>query len=283
MLGRDSNPLLSSLGIVALASAVAPACRDEEDSAPIESVADVVAVEESYAEFYCECYGQFYGPMGAEDCLSSLDIADTDEQACLTEVFDARPEDFEVVRCQAEARRGLLSCARADGCPPAFTCADGGKVPESFVCDGEADCEDGSDEQQDCPAPFTCEDGTELSSFSLCDAFEDCEGGEDEADCPDPFVCENGDEIRAEWVCDGEADCVDGSDEAGNCPVSCETGFLLQLADCGELSEEVQAEMSRCFPFECFDGTELPAGQLCDGTADCPGGEDEEACGSAGG
>lgn len=60
MLGSDSSPLLSALGIVALAGVAAPACSDNKGGSlpPIDDVSDVIDVQESYADFYCECYGE---------------------------------------------------------------------------------------------------------------------------------------------------------------------------------------------------------------------------------
>lgn len=284
MLGRDVSPLLSSLGIAALAGAVAPACSDRNGGpAPIDDVSDVIDVQEGYAEFYCGCYAELYGegPMGIEDCLSELEIASADEEACLNQVFGANPADFEVLRCQAEAQRGFLSCARAEGCPPTFTCGDGSKVPEDYICDGDLDCEDGSDEEQNCPAPRTCEDGMPLEGFSVCDGIADCAGGEDEVDCPGRFQCGDGSDIPPEWVCDDDRDCDDGSDEEQNCPVTCRGRYSLQFDECGSWTEAVQQEISMCFPFQCYDGEELALGQRCDGTPDCTEGEDEEGCDSS--
>lgn len=277
-----SSPLLSSLGIVALASVVSPfACSDGNGSAPppIDDIADVIDVYESYLEFYCECYAELYSEPVSE-CLAETEILDDAEEACLTEIFDANPAAFAVVRCQAEVARGLLGCAQAEGCPSPFTCGDGSTVPEDFVCDGYPDCEDGTDEEQGCPPPKTCASGDPIPEAAVCDGFTDCADESDELDCPPPpppLVCDGDREIPPYLVCDAERNCADGTDEEG-CPETCERRWLLQRAECGDLSDEVSALVAGCYDFVCFDGTEIPNAQVCDGTAHCPDGEDEQLC-----
>jgi hypothetical protein len=282
MIGSDArfSPLLSTLGIVALVGAAAPmACREDGGPPPIEEVADVVDVYEDLYAFYCECYGElYYGDGGAEECLSQTDIVGDDEVACLQEVFDANPEAFEAVRCQAEALRSLVACRRAEGCPSTFTCDDGTVILGDAVCDGYPSCEDGSDEQQDCPPPPTCADGESLAPYSICDGFGDCLDGSDEQDCPPPFECSDGSEIPPAWVCDAYPDCEDGSDEQQGCPVTCESRYSMQEDACGEVSEEVQELTASCNAYECLDGTQIPRAQVCDGEEDCPEGDDEHAC-----
>lgn len=272
------SPLLSTLGIVALAGAVAPACRDDGGPAPIDDVADVFEIYEDLYGFYCECYGELYaGAEGAEECLAEADIASDAELACMREVFDANPPAFEVLRCQAEALRGFVGCQQAEGCPASFMCSDGTAIPEEYVCDGFPECSDGADEQQNCPPAFMC-DGQPLEQYSVCDGFEDCADGSDEQGCPAPFMCGDGTEVPPEWVCDGASDCEDGTDEQQMCPVTCESQYDTRSEACGDVSDEVQMLLSECFDYECFDGQTIAGSQECDGTADCAEGEDESFC-----
>lgn len=97
-----------------------------------------------------------------------------------------------------------------------FTCKKGGTIDTRFVCDGNADCSDGSDEAG-CPSrTFTCKKGNTVGSYAHCDGHSDCEDGSDEAGCP-TFTCKNGEKVPAQYRCDGKGACDDDSDEL-DCP-----------------------------------------------------------------
>ncbi|NWT18474.1 VLDLR protein, partial [Vireo altiloquus] len=87
-----------------------------------------------------------------------------------------------------------LSCPRTH-----VLCRDGtGCVAQEYLCDGEKDCADGSDEDgcaQLCNTP-----GRSHSSYP----------------------CTLGSCLNASLVCNGRQDCADGSDEGGNCSVPCQ-------------------------------------------------------------
>ncbi|XP_012694849.1 low-density lipoprotein receptor-like [Clupea harengus] len=121
-----------------------------------------------------------------------------------------------------------------------FICTDGRCIALSSMCDGHADCSDGSDELPvTCGLPkckrdeYACANRRCVSSVFLCDKMDDCGDGSDEASCepdrarptipsapsphafcaPSEFRCGDGECITHAFRCDHSEDCTDGSDE----------------------------------------------------------------------
>ncbi|XP_059475497.1 low-density lipoprotein receptor-related protein 1 isoform X2 [Neocloeon triangulifer] len=152
-----------------------------------------------------------------------------------------------------------------------FQCTKNLKCIEmKFLCDGDDDCKDGSDENTEpggacynvtCgPDQFSCNKHYCIEKQRMCDGNTDCIDGEDEANCPkstsaDLLKC-GGRQIPSSWLCDGESDCDDGSDEMNCEPKPCNT-----------------------FEFRCNNSHCIPATLVCDGYTDCRDNSDETNCG----
>jgi Low-density lipoprotein receptor domain class A len=101
-------------------------------------------------------------------------------------LLEAGCDDLKTAVCDDTASGAvgecLSACKPSLSLPGGFACGNGRSIPHAFVCDLEADCADGEDE--DGCGTFTCDDGRVLPARSVrCDQIEDCADGSDEAGC----------------------------------------------------------------------------------------------------
>ncbi|XP_053922447.1 low-density lipoprotein receptor-related protein 2 isoform X4 [Cuculus canorus] len=154
-------------------------------------------------------------------------------------------------------------------CPRTYmACHDGTEcVAQEYMCDGEKDCADGSDEDgcdQLCntPGAFHCVTGAMcIRAGERCDGVPQCRDASDETGCWTPtqecaLRCDNATRcVPKSWLCDGHADCLDHTDEQG-----------CVLKECGPAE------------FSCQNGQCVALALRCDGDHDCRDGSDEEGC-----
>lgn len=153
-----------------------------------------------------------------------------------------------------------------------FRCRNGQCVSSSFVCDDEADCDDGSDEAS-CPpatcnsASFQCNNTVCIPRLWSCDGDADCPDGSDEwpQNCGSTghtsspvhhcsaleFRCGSGECIHSSWKCDGGADCLDRSDEA-NCG---ECNYKILLNPFGYMLAFENQAVTSWIHSKCFDSS----------------------------
>ncbi|XP_073976140.1 low-density lipoprotein receptor-related protein megalin isoform X3 [Rhodnius prolixus] len=190
-----------------------------------------------------------------------------------------------------------------------FTCNNQRCVPKAWVCDGDDDCLDNSDEEQNCTKPtcaaneYQCASGRCISQSFRCDAENDCGDYSDETGCVNvtcassQFLCENGRCIPATWKCDSENDCGDSSDEGDFCAektcayfqFTCpRSGHCIPQSwvcdgdnDCFDNQDEVDCPPITCSAtqFKCADLRQcVQETYKCDGILDCNDGSDELGC-----
>ncbi|XP_015111100.1 modular serine protease [Diachasma alloeum] len=172
--------------------------------------------------------------------------------------------------------RGSSNSCRLDQ----FQCANGECITSHFLCDGKAECTDGSDEtalqclrpEITCPEyAFRCSYGACVDGDAKCNKKDDCVDRSDETlpectgaslttttsrpECSaNQFRCGTGQCIVGTSVCDGSPDCADRSDET--------------FTTCG--SNQCLPETFKCAYGACIDGD-----KKCDGVRNCADGSDE--------
>ncbi|KAI3355049.1 hypothetical protein L3Q82_017927, partial [Scortum barcoo] len=170
-----------------------------------------------------------------------------------------------------------------------FSCATGQCVPQAWLCDGETDCLDGSDEQQ-CTTPcgpgqVPCLQGNQCVDYQhLCDGTPHCRDASDESidncgstripPCTGSFPCDNRTCVNMSQVCNGVPDCPRGEDE------------LVCDKTVSPMPPGSRNTTVTCPEFTCMDGSCVPFNIVCNGVADCPdsslaplgGPTDEQGC-----
>ncbi|XP_063419022.1 very low-density lipoprotein receptor-like [Mytilus trossulus] len=210
-----------------------------------------------------------------------------------------------------------MSCAKKTCSSDQFKCYSGQCILMKWKCDGQRDCNDGTDES-DCNAStcnaeqFNCTNGKCIDIDWRCDGDYDCSDYSDEERCEpvpakstvrrqngkaktcssDQFKCDSGQCIITKWKCDGQKDCYDGTDEL-ECNETlcrqdefrCNNGICITKGwrcdgtkDCMEGEDEICASTCNAEQFNCTNGKCIDIDWRCDGDFDCSDYSDEENC-----
>ena len=254
-----------------------------------------------------------YAQTGSNICARNNGNCD---QLCLTSTHNQAvcqcADGYEVnvndtSRCVVVEGGRLVPDFSLNGGCPHFLCDNGNCVKKEWLCDGDDDCGDNSDESQEgacqnftCSGDdsYTCSNNRCIYLRWLCDGEDDCRNGEDEDPsmcagltcAPDKIKCPTSNYcISASWICDGDIDCDDGFDEMNCSHVQCKPDeFMCRNhqcisydyycdgdVDCEDLSDEEDCDHNRTLcvgsdKFLCLGTMHcIDSSQVCDGSYDC--------------
>ncbi|XP_061457671.1 basement membrane-specific heparan sulfate proteoglycan core protein isoform X5 [Rhineura floridana] len=227
-----------------------PDCRDISDELDCAEPTPPECAEEEFACDSGECIHLEGHCDGHPDCGDASDEDGCDITTPRPPVTSARPGTTRIPATTPPVttrRVPVTSPPRVVSIKPSLSpelrpcrrdeavCSNKQCIPRDYICDGERDCHDGSDELNcGTPSPcepneFKCRNGHCALKLWRCDGDNDCTDGSDELNCPtkgpgdtcapDQFICVSSRTcIPASYQCDDEADCEDRSDEIGCTP-----------------------------------------------------------------
>jgi hypothetical protein len=267
--------------------------------------------------FICDttkCLPQYWRCDYDNDCVDGADEMNCPRQNCTDGQFTCRNGRCIAAKWKCDGENDCRDGSDEMNCEPAephtckddeFACTIGGVkcIPKTWHCDGDNDCRDSSDEAN-CKnykcldMQFSCGPPSNKCIYKtwVCDGDQDCPDGRDEANCTttapeggdvsDQFISKNGTCqdwmfkclnqkcIPYWWKCDEADDCGDNSDEIG-CPSN--------TTPTPKSITIVPPFATTCGPnqYMCDTGGCILSSWVCDGMADCKGGEDEVHCENA--